>query len=189
MQAISWKLGLFYVATIGLAIGLFQSVTKYGEAALKPQPKITGIYRLKTATMPNCLRDSVLELAQSGRFINAMILPESEVVKPEKAEAGKPPSPPHVGTPQSRQQGMFGGTFASENVAQSIVMTGTNRQVGNCFVTAIGVTGKIKEGQISGTLQLNQANPVAASPPSVLNQPTYNNGNAQTLPFWTEKVK
>jgi hypothetical protein len=186
MQAISWKLGLFYISTIGLAIGLFQSVTKYGEASLKPQPKITGIYRLKTPTMPNCLRDSLLEVEQSGRFINAMILPEAELVRPAPPTAGKIA---HVGSPQSRQQGIFGGTFASENVAESIVMTGHDRQVGNCFVTVIGINAKIQNGTISGTLKLNQENPTGALPASVLNQPTYNNGNAQTLTFQAEKVK
>jgi hypothetical protein len=186
MQGISWKLGLFYIGTIGLAIGLFQSVTKYGEAALKPQPKITGIYRLKTPTMPNCLRDSLLEIEQSGRFINAMILPATELVRPAPPTAGKVA---HVGSPQSRLQGTFGGTFASENKAESIVMTGHDRQVGTCFVTTIGVSAKIQNGMISGTLKLNQENPTSAPPPSVMNQATYNNGNAQTLTFWAEKLK
>jgi hypothetical protein len=186
MQGISWKLGLFYIGTIGLAIGLFQSVTKYGEAALKPQPKITGVYRLKTPTMPNCLRDSLLEIEQSGRFINAMILPEAELVRPAPPTAGKTA---HVGSPQSRLQGTFGGTFASETPAESIVMNGRDRQVGTCFVTAIGITAKIQNGTVSGTLKLNDQNPTSALPATVLNQPTYNNGNAQTLTFQAEKVK
>jgi hypothetical protein len=188
MQAISWKLGLFYVATIGLAIGLFQTVSQYGESALKAQPKITGFYRMKTPTMPNCLRDSLLELDQSGRFINAVILPAAELPTPAKsAEGGSKVR--HLGQPRSRQQGQFGGTFASENPAESIVMFGTDRQVGKCFVTAVAVNAKIQDGMISGTLKLNQANPTQPLPASVMNQPTYNNGNAQTLTFWTEKVK
>jgi hypothetical protein len=186
MQAISWKLGLFYITTIGLAIGLFQSVTKYGEASLKTQPKITGIYRLKTSTVPNCLRDSLFEIEQSGRFINAMILPASELVQPAPPIAGKVA---HVGSPQSRQQGIFGGTFANENVAESIALTGNNRQVGTCFVTTIGIKAKIQNGTISGTLKLNQENPTGALPASVMNQATYNNGNAQTLTFQAERVK
>jgi hypothetical protein len=177
MQAISWKLGLFYITTIGLAIGLFQSVTKYGEASLKTQPKITGIYRLKTSTVPNCLRDSLFEIEQSGRFINAMILPASELVQPAPPIAGKVA---HVGSPQSRQQGIFGGTIA---------LTGNNRQVGTCFVTTIGIKAKIQNGTISGTLKLNQENPTGALPASVMNQATYNNGNAQTLTFQAERVK
>jgi hypothetical protein len=189
MQGISWKLGLFYIGTIGLAIGLFQAVTKYGESSLKPQPNITGIYRLKTATMPNCLQNSLLELEQSGRFINAVVLPESELVKLPAPSAGEKSKPAHVGTPRSRQQGLFGGMFASENPAAAIVMTGRDRQVGKCFVTTIGVNAQIKKGVISGQLQLNQPNPTAALPATVLNQATYNNGNGQTLTFWAEKVK
>jgi hypothetical protein len=189
IRAIDWKLGLFYISTIGLAIGLFQAVTQYGEAVLKPQPNITGIYRLKTATMPNCLQNSLLELAQSGRFINAVILPESELVKSPAPSAGKKAKPAHVGKPRSRQQGRFGGTFASEHPATAIVMTGNDRQVGKCFVTAIGINAQIKKGVISGQLQLNQPNPTGALPAAVLNQATYNNGNGQVLTFWAEKVK
>jgi hypothetical protein len=188
MQGISWKLGLFYIGTIGLAIGLFQSVSQYGEAQLKPQPKITGLYRLKTPTMPNCLRDSLLELEQSGRFINAMILPAAELPALTKNAEGKA-MPRPLGHPQSRQQAMFGGTFASENKAESIVMVGHDRQVGTCFVTVIGVSAKIQNGMIAGTLKLNQENPTSAPPASVMNQATYNNGNAQTLTFWAEKLK
>jgi hypothetical protein len=173
MQAISWKLGLFYLMTIGLAIGLFYRVTEYGEANLKPQAKITGQYRLKAAEMPDCMQGSVLELQQSGRFLNAVILAEPDL----KA--------PNGGAIRLRQQAMLNGTWENR-----IELAGTDRQVGNCFVTQVTIYADPKPGgTIAGQLQLNQEDRSIAPPARVINHPTYNNGNPQTLWFQAQKRK
>jgi hypothetical protein len=71
---------------------------------------------------------------------------------------------------------------------QSIQLSGHERQVGNCFTTVVGVKGTIKPGgKIEGTLQLNETNPEGFPPATVLDRPTYNNGNPQTLKFHGQK--
>ncbi len=187
MQGFSWKLALFYLTTIGLAVWLFNWVTKYGETNLKAQPKITGQYQLKIVDMPSCMQGSALELQQSGRYLNAVILAEPDG-KPADRKA-----PSSLLNPRLRQQAMLSGTWW-----QQLELAGTHRQVGNCFVTAIAIQAQVKPGgTIVGQLQLNQKpapdgfgltpNWSDAPPANVLNNPTYNNGNPQTLKFSAEK--
>jgi hypothetical protein len=168
---ISWKLALFYLTTIALTIALFIKVTEYGEANLKAQPKITGRYSLTIPDMPSCLQGSMLAIEQSGQFINAVILTEADLKAPP-AKNGR-----------LKQFARISGNFA-----QGVNLSGRDRQVGNCFATVVEVNGTIKPGgKIVGTLQLNESNPQGFPPATVLNRPTYNNGNPQTLKFHGQK--
>jgi hypothetical protein len=172
MQIISWKLGLFYISTIALAIGLFHWVTQYGETQLRPKPKISGQYRLKAADLPNCLQGSLLELEQSGQFINAVILVKSEVKATPFSQA------------KIRQQALFSGHWLNQ-----LELSGRDRRVGNCFVTVVQLAAQVKGKQLSGKLQLNQLDRVTPPPARVLRHPTYNNGNPQTITFQADRLK
>jgi hypothetical protein len=197
MQGFSWKLALFYLTTIGLAVWLFSWVTKYGETNLKAQPKITGQYDLKIADMPSCMQGSALELQQSGRYLNAVILsaPDGKTPNSKAADqkAADQKATSSLLNPRLRQQAMLNGTWWHQ-----LELAGTHRQVGNCFVTAIAIQAQVKPGgTIVGQLQLNQKpspdglglarNWDDVSPANVLHNPTYNNGNPQTLTFSAEK--
>jgi hypothetical protein len=167
----NWKLALFYITTIGLTIALFIKVTEYGEAHLKPQPKITGRYSLQIPDMPSCLQGSMLAIEQSGQFINAVILTEADLKAPPEKNG------------RLKQFARISGTFG-----QGVSLSGGDRQVGNCFATVVGLQGTIKPGgKIAGTLQLNETNPQGFPPATVLDRPTYNNGNPQTLKFQGQK--
>jgi hypothetical protein len=173
MQALSWKLLLFYITTIGLVVALFNWVSNYGETQLKAQPKITGRYRIQAQDLPNCLQLSLLEIQQSGQFLNSLILPESSLQADGLAEA-----------PIIRQRAMLQGSWQGETAS----ITGTDRQVGNCFVTLVQLKATFKPGNksIVGILRLNRGD--QAAPASLMGYPTYNNGNVQTLTFQAQKI-
>jgi hypothetical protein len=180
MQALSWKLLLFYITTIGLVVALFNWVSNYGETQLQAQPKITGRYRIQAQDLPNCLQRSLLEIQQSGQFLNGLILPESAVQADGLAEA-----------PIIRQRAMLQGSWQGLGQGE-MALTGTDRQVGNCFVTLVQLKATIKPGSksssksIVGMIRLNRGD--QAAPASLMGYPTYNNGNVQTLTFQAQKI-
>jgi hypothetical protein len=173
MPVLSWKLLLFYVTTIGLVVALFNWVSNYGETRLQAQPKITGRYRIQAQDLPNCLQRSLLEIQQSGQFLNALILPESALQASGLADA-----------PIIRQRAMLQGSWEGKTAS----IMGNDRQVGNCFVTLVQLKGTIQPGtkSIVGMMRLNR--PDQSGPASLMGYPTYNNGNSQTLTFQAQKI-
>ncbi len=67
----------FYAVAIGSVLLLFNVVTAYGERKLKAPKTIGGRYQLSFAnSLPDCpqIAPVVLQLAQSGTYVNAAIL-------------------------------------------------------------------------------------------------------------------
>lgn len=70
----------FYGVAIGSVLLLFKTVTAYGENNLQAPPPLDGRYRFTLATnLPSCKKaDSVvLNIQQSGIYLNASLLPET----------------------------------------------------------------------------------------------------------------
>ena len=70
----------FYGVAIGSVLLLFNIVTAYGEAKLKASVPIGGRYSLSFAQKPNCPKSDalVLNIQQSGVYLNASLLPAAE---------------------------------------------------------------------------------------------------------------
>jgi len=78
MNHLNFKSLAFYGVAIGSVLLLFKTVTVYGESNLKAPPTIGDRYRLTLAeNLPNCenLKDLILNIQQSGIYVNASLLP------------------------------------------------------------------------------------------------------------------
>jgi len=73
----------FYIGAIAIAIGTFAFTTSYGESNLKAPKDISGIYKLESSNLPDCLNGQSLQLViqQSGGFINAALIPVGDRTK------------------------------------------------------------------------------------------------------------
>jgi len=78
MSHFNFKSLAFYGGAIVLVVVLFEIVTNYGETGLKAPVAIDGSYPLSyTQDLPTCLKSNplVLTIQQSGRYLNASLLP------------------------------------------------------------------------------------------------------------------
>ncbi|WP_017651189.1 hypothetical protein [Fortiea contorta] len=85
MNHFHYKSLAFYGVAISSVLLLFKVVTLYGEKHLQPAPTISDRYRLMLAeNLPNCEKptDLILNIQQSGIYINASLLPANSNIKP-----------------------------------------------------------------------------------------------------------
>lgn len=90
----NWKSLVFYTVAISSVAVLFKVVTAYGETNLKAPPPITGGYRFSAENLPGCLKSNklLLQIQQSGIYLNASLLPVDGNVESEKIGAEEKPS-------------------------------------------------------------------------------------------------
>jgi hypothetical protein len=87
MNHFNYKSLAFYGVAIGSVLLLFKTVTAYGENNLQASPVIDGSYRLTLAkNLPNCEKSDslMLNIRQSGIYLNASLLPASTNADTEK---------------------------------------------------------------------------------------------------------
>jgi hypothetical protein len=91
MSHFNLKSLIFYGVAIGSVVVLFKVVTAYGESSLKASPPIEGRYRIDAKNLPGCLQAEalVLEIQQSGIYLNGSLLPtknhvDSQIIVKEK---------------------------------------------------------------------------------------------------------
>jgi hypothetical protein len=80
MNHFNFKSLAFYGVAISSVLLLFKVVTAYGENNLQAPPAINGLYRLTLAkNLPLCEKSGalILNLQQSGIYLNASLLPAS----------------------------------------------------------------------------------------------------------------
>ena len=142
MQNFGFKSLLFYVGSIGFVIVLFSVATAYGEANLKPAPKIAGRYRLNAQTLPGCLKTEVLVLTvqQSGVYLNASL--------------AEPESTPIVSVkPKLSLHGFWR--------SQQLTLAGLPKALKACqsIATEVQIQGTIGQKIMKGTIGLGTASP------------------------------
>lgn len=87
MNHFNFKSLAFYGVAIGSVLILFKTVTAYGESQLKASPTINSRYRLTLAkNLPNCeqANNLMLNIQQSGIYLNASLLPANTNAETEK---------------------------------------------------------------------------------------------------------
>lgn len=77
MKFFSVKSLSFYTGSIVFVVGLFSITTRYGDAYLRPAPTVTGRYEVTESSAPELL-NQILEIAQSGNYINATLIPKNQ---------------------------------------------------------------------------------------------------------------
>ena len=82
----------FYGTAITSVVVLFKIVTAYGNANLKAPPFISGVYRISSDNLPECLKSNtlVLNIQQSGIYLVGTLNPESIDVKSSLKNEQKP---------------------------------------------------------------------------------------------------
>lgn len=92
MSHFNWKSLSFYGAAIVAVVLLFRGVTAYGKANLNAPPKIDGRYRLSAQNLPDCLKSNtlLLNIQQSGVYLNGSLLPEGNNAQLETRAQEKP---------------------------------------------------------------------------------------------------
>jgi hypothetical protein len=93
MHQLKIKTLVFYGVTIGSVLLLFKVVTAYGESNLKAPPAINGRYKLVLSkSLPICEKsdDLILDVQQSGIYVNGLLLPINSKEKAAKANTSKP---------------------------------------------------------------------------------------------------
>ncbi len=80
---------VFYVASFGIGIGIFQLVTHYGNTQLQAPQRIAGHYQLTTIEPPACIPPAgmVLDILQSGVYLNGSLLLANQT--PQTGEGGE----------------------------------------------------------------------------------------------------
>ncbi len=133
---------LFYGGAIGFVVILFSFVTTYGEANLKPAPKIAGRYRLNARALPGCLKTEALLLTvqQSGIYLNAVL------AEPESTSA-----------PAAKMKPSLHGFWQS----QQLTLVGPPTALKACQPTAteVQIQGTIDQKLLKGTIGLGTAAP------------------------------
>ncbi|MBD2447831.1 hypothetical protein H6G76_11710 [Nostoc sp. FACHB-152] len=136
----------FYGIAIASVLLLFNAVTAYGENKLKAPPVVNGSYQVKLAeNLPNCkdLNPLVLNIQQSGIYLNASLVPENA-----NAETKKQLS--LTGILKDQQLNLSG------KVAPEILCNPPNSQA-NSSQSAIMQMQLAEQGKITGQLTLNNS--------------------------------
>lgn len=131
---------IFYGVAIGSVLVLFKVVTAYGESNLKAPAPISGSYRLSLAqNFPNCPKSSnlVLDILQSGIYLNGSLLPADSNTQPEISDE----KTPFLTGQFSNQKLSLAGTVPSS--------TFCNRSASQPISIQSQVQGKNLEGQIT----------------------------------------
>mgnify|MGYP001279858708 CR=1 FL=1 len=144
----------FYGGTVVAVIGLFSVTTRFGATRLNAPPRIDGRYPITTTHLPGCLGEQtvVLQINQSGIFVNGALLPTQAQEGTLQAAAKRPP-------------------LTGEFDHQTVWLSGTMPQIPGCQTPnnrsllgatnltdeAITIEAKVQGTRLTGTLQLRQA--------------------------------
>lgn len=143
----------FYGSTVVAVIALFSATTRFGETRLNAPPRIDGRYPITTTHLPGCLSDQavMLQISQSGIFVNGALLPAQAQEGTLQAAAKRPPL-----TGQFDHQTVWlSGTMPQIPGCQ----TPNNRPLSgatNLTDEAITIQAKVQGTRLTGTLQLRQ---------------------------------
>jgi hypothetical protein len=128
MSHFSLKSLTFYGVAIGSVLVLFKVVTAYGETSLKAAPAISDRYRLTLAeNLPNCEKSKslMLNIQQSGIYLNGSLVPETANTEKSKANA---PKPTLTGLFKNQQLNLTGQIPKSVLCQNTVSQTPTNSQ-------------------------------------------------------------
>jgi hypothetical protein len=135
---------VFYGVAISSVLLLFKVVTAYGETNLKAPALIEARYRLSLdQNLPNCLQlsDLVLDLQQSGIYLNASLLPADSNAHKTRAGEKRPSLTGKLGN----QQLQLSGSVPISEIC--------NRPVGST-VNAVTIQSQIEKAGLAGKLTL-----------------------------------
>ncbi len=92
MSHFNLKSLMFYGVAIGSVVVLFKFVTAWGESNLKASPPIGGRYTINAKNLPGCLKTEalLLEIQQSGIYLNGSLLPTNNAVDSQTIVKEKP---------------------------------------------------------------------------------------------------
>lgn len=138
----------FYGIAISSVLLLFKTVTIYGENNLQAPRVVNGSYQLKlTENLPNCknLFPLVLNIQQSGIYLNASLFPENA-----NAETKKQLSLTGI---LKNQQLNLSGKVASENLCSQ---ANSQTQPSQSVIMQMQLADP---GKITGQLTLNNTSP------------------------------
>ncbi len=136
---------IFYAVTIASVLLLFNVVTTYGENNLKASKTIGGSYRLSfTNSLPGCpqIAPLILQIDQSGTYINATVLKPAKNVQTLMSAEEKPTL---TGLFKEQQLTLTG------KVAKS-VLCGFPQESGE---RAIAINSKIDGDKLVGEIAIN----------------------------------
>ncbi len=131
----------FYGIAITSVVVLFKIVTAYGNANLKANPPIDGYYPISSENLPDCLKSEalVLNLLQSGIYLNGTLMSGNTNNKPTKSKENNP---------------SLSGKFTN----QEITLAGKVPWLSKCQESAksvVKIQGIIQGDTIAGTISLS----------------------------------
>jgi hypothetical protein len=135
---------VFYGVAISSVLLLFKVVTAYGETNLKAPAPIEGRYRLSLdQNLPNCLElsDLVLDIQQSGIYLNGSLLPADS--NAQQTKSGK--KRPSLTGKLSNQQLQLSGSVPISNICNRPVSSNLN---------AVTIQSQIQKASLAGKLTL-----------------------------------
>ena len=138
MSHFNLKSLIFYGVAIGSVVLLFKVVTAYGESNLKASPSIGGRYPIKAKNLPGCLQAEalVLEIQQSGIYLNGSLLPSKNHVDSDKVVRQKP-------------------SLTGKLNQQKLSMSGAISQLKSCHNQSISLQGIVEGNTLKGKIKLS----------------------------------
>jgi hypothetical protein len=138
MSHFNLKSLIFYGVAIGSVVVLFKVVTAYGESSLKASPPIDGPYRIDAKNLPGCLQAEalVLEIQQSGIYLNGSLLPSNKAVHSQTTVKTKP---------------SLTGKFSE----QKLSMSGAVPQLKSCHNQSLSLQGIVDGNTLKGQINLS----------------------------------
>lgn len=130
----------FYGIAIGSVVILFNVVSAYGEANIKAPPAINGNYRLKTQNLPECVKteDLILNLQQSGIYLNASLLPVNNNIHAQTIAEEKP---------------SLHGNFQNNKLQ----LSGAAPFLNNCNNPTVEMQATVDQKNLQGTITLSSS--------------------------------
>lgn len=142
---------IFYGVTIAFVLVLFEVVTAYGESSLKAPTSINGRYRLLYTQKQNCLKSNapILDIQQSGIYLNGSLLPASTDVQQLTTAEQKPSLTGQMSNNQISLAGRVPSSVLCNNTVEA--QTGSDRLQNNPSSVKIQsqVQGETLEGKMS----------------------------------------
>lgn len=138
MSHFNLKSLIFYGVAIGSVVVLFKVVTAWGESSLKAAPPIDGRYSINAKNLPGCLQAEalVLEIQQSGIYLNASLLPSNKPVQSQTTVKTKP---------------SLTGKFSN----QKLSISGAVPQLKSCHNQFLSLQGIVEGNILKGQINLN----------------------------------
>ena len=122
MSHFNLKSLMFYGVAIGSVALLFKVVTAYGESNLKASEPINGRYRIDAKNLPGCLKAEalLLEIQQSGIYLNGSLLDNNNTVESQTTVAKKHSLTGKFGAPKFSMSGAVPQLTSCDNQSLSI---------------------------------------------------------------------